>query len=522
VRIRSLAHLLDVLEARFLTRENKGARFVAWNGNNFDVYLIALALLRSSDYVLKPYLTRSKALRGLKVIERGRAKPCSWEFLDAAAMTGLAGRSLDDFLATFAPAYRKLDAPDWEREEFDPANPEHVRYAERDAEGLYHGLLEAARIVREIFGEELRPTIGNLGIRIFQAHLPANVEIWPVPFAVRKALRASAMRGGYCWRARRYEGPIWKYDLNQAYAAAMREAKLPAGRCFHSSFRLNPYASVYIARVTANNDRNIVPFYVRTVEGESLYAVTEIPECWLTSIEVEQLRAEGWRIEIRESYFWDDHFSARELVDKLERLRASAPGGPNGATGTMIKMIGNNAYGKTVEHLDGVEYVMALERPEGFSDYQDGDGALPYIWYRLREPQFREYHQPQIGAFITSHVRMVIRRAILQAPDAWLYADTDCVVFDRPVALPIDPARYGAFKIEEAGTEFWIIGKKVYASADGRVKHAKGMNVRKLSLDELRAWLRGQPPEQEQAQRRNLLKVLAGEPMFTRLRKVGE
>lgn len=533
IRIHGNAHLSDVLENRFLTPENNKVRFVAWNGNNFDVYLIALALLEKPDYLIRPYLTRSKNLRGLRVEAIGRkdrkGKKLTWEFLDGISMTGLTGKPLKDFLKTFAPDFAKLDAPDWEREGFDARNPRHVAYAERDSEGLYRGLMEAERIMRDTFGFTLRPTIGNLGIRIFQSRIPMETTIWAPSLAVQKILREQVMRGGYCQRARRYDGPVWKYDLNQAYAAAMREAKLPAGKCFHSPFRLNPFAKVHVCRVEGTNPRNMIPFYYRGMDGKSAVALDSLPETWITSIEYDQLVREGWRLKVAESYFWDDHFSMVKFVDELEALRASAPGGPSGATGTMVKMIGNNSYGKTVEQLDGIELVMSLDCPDGFSHYQSENDQLQCVWYRFGKPALREYHQPQIGAFITAHVRMVVRRAILLAPERWLYADTDCVAFDKPVSgLPIDSAKYGAWKCEESGTEYWIIEKKVYARKDGawdekHVRHAKGMNVKRLDREAFEAWFNGKPPEQTQIQRQNFVKFITrAAPMFSERKKVGQ
>ena len=151
------SHIAEVLQTRFLTTENVGTRFVAWNGNKFDVYFIAKALLKFPEYVIRPYLTGGKALRGLRVILRQYAngveitnakgtKEVAWEFLDGIAMTGIQ-KPLKDFLKTFAPEYCKLEAPAFDAgEQFNPRNEAHRRYAERDSEGLYHAL-ERARDV---------------------------------------------------------------------------------------------------------------------------------------------------------------------------------------------------------------------------------------------------------------------------------------------------------------------------------------------------------------------------------------
>lgn len=551
-RVADAAQLLLLLTSRFLLPEFNNARFVAWNGNHFDVYLIAHALLGSDDYILRPYLTRSKNLRGLRVIRKekwkdakGKYKTLAWEFLDGISMTGLVGTPLKShkdpltgevkkgFLTQFAPEYDYKIGPDFEKEEFDVNNPDHIKYAERDSEGLYVGLMNVENIVAETFKMALQPTIGNLGIKLFQMNMPADATVWKPPFAALDALRSQVLRGGFCFRSRRFEGKVWKYDLNQAYAAAMREAKLPAGRCYWNACgvwrraedrgALNPYASTFIARIRGRHPKNRVPFYCRDMEGEPVFATTEIPETWVTSIEYRQLLAEGARLEVAESYFWDDQFSMKNFVDRLEELRSQSEGGPSGPQGVVVKMIGNNAYGKTVERLDGIELVMALNCPEGFNHYQSENDQLQCVWYRFAEPIMREYHQPQLGAFITAHVRMVLRRAILQAPDAWIYADTDCVVFSRAVSLPIDPKKYGLWKIEEEGKrEFMFVEKKVYASKDGKVKHAKGLNVGKLKIDDFEAWYRGRPPSQTQVQRNNFVSFISGAEMFKERVKVGQ
>jgi len=518
------SHLLEILATRFLTPELAGTRFVAWNGNKFDVYLIALALLKSPDYILRPYLTRSKNLRGMRVMSRLDEK-ISWEFLDGISMLGIM-KPLADFLKTFAPAFQKLAAPDFEHEQFNPRNPDHVKYAERDSEGLYHGLEKARSIVLENFAIDLCPTIGNMGIKILQRHIPKFIECWKPPAKALKAIRDQVMRGGYCFCVHRYSGPVWKYDLNQAYAAAMREAKLPAGRCVWSA-EIHKYAEIFIARVRAINPHNRIPFYYRDMErGRSVFALQEIGETWLTSIEINQLRAEGWKIEVKESWFWESGFRLKEYVDRLEFLRVGEGRNPKDAQGEMVKMIGNNSYGKTVEQLDGLDLIMGAEQPEGYSPYpvddEAADPGLEYVWYKIGEPMLREYHQPQIGAFITAQVRMVVRRAALQNPDAWLYADTDCVMFRAPVTLDVSATRYGAWKVEAEGDRYKIIAKKVYTSHDGVTKHAKGMNVKKLTGEDFDKWLSGVPPRQNQIQRQNFVKVISGFDMFIEREKVGE
>jgi hypothetical protein len=513
-----LSNLLEVLATRFLIPELDGVKFVAWNGNNFDIYLIAKALLLDDRYVMRPYMTRSKSLRGMRVIDQ--VSLCEFEFLDGIAMTGCV-MTLEKFLKVFAPDYQKLTGViDFEKETFDSRNQKHCEYAMRDSVGLWYALIEAQRIIREAFGHVLTPTIGNLGIKIFQQYLPPAVAVQPLTDEVDKIMRDYVMRGGYCYCARRFTGRVWKYDINQAYAAAMREAWLPDGYADRVSKYWSRYPGIY--RITAKNRDNKIPFYYRDSAGDAIFGMQEITDTWITSSEYDQLLSEGWKIKIVDGYLFGGRFKMQEYVDTLEHLRMTAIGGTNGAKGLMMKAIGNNSYGKTVEQLDGVEYVMCNECPEGYLAVISNDPEaddLP-IWTKQGEPVCKDYHKPQIGAFITAHVRMVVRRAALTNPGAWLYADTDCVIFTEAAQLDIDPGRYGAWKVECEGDEYRIIAKKVYAKTDNSEKHAKGLNVKKLTAEDFEKWARGEVPVQTQTHRNNLTKVLAGADMYIeRVRK---
>ncbi len=534
--IQDFNHLQKILINNFLTEDKLGSAFVAWNGNNFDAYFTAAALVTCPDFHITPYLTRSNSLRGMRVIlkeDLGRRQAPSWQFLDGIAMLGLVGVSLDKFTANFAPAHRKMTGViDWDREEFDHNNSLHRAYAMQDSVGLYHAMKKAQDILIEHFDQPLAATMGGACIKIFKANIPKGVTIQPPSDQLLDITRNYAMRGGFCYCMKRYQGPVWKYDLNQAYAAAMREAKLPSGNFFHSKGKLHSAARVFFVRITATNPQNKIPFYCRETDEHgrtrSAFCLTDIRDSWITSIEYDQLKAEGWKISISESYVWESFFSMKDYVDKLEHGRMNAEGGPSGPIGTMYKNVGNHSYGKTVEKLDPVEYVLANECPPGYVPYypDDSEEPLQFVFYRFTsedEIKAKDYHQPQIGAFITAHVRMVVRRAALLAPDHWLYADTDCVIFSTDVTgrLDIHAKRYGAWKIEEQGEIYQIIAKKVYTKVGAEFGHAKGLNVKKLTPKHYEDWYNGTPPEQEQVQRNNFLSVLRGSEMYRKQSRKG-
>lgn len=531
--------LCRIIRAQFLHPEFYGTYFVAWNANRFDAYLIAAALIDEPDLLLYPYMTRTNALRGLRIILRENQhekKPDSWQFLDGIAMTGLVGTKLADFAANFAPQFPKIiNAIDFEKESFDAKSPIHRAYAYRDSEALWHGITHAQQIMIDTFDQPLGVTMGGSCIKIFQAHIPRDVSVEALQPDLRDIVSQYVMRGGYCFCVKRYQGPVWKYDINQAYASAMREAHLPCGSAIHVHASSTGKSRNYVARVTGSNARNKIPFYYRSIDERgkfrSLFSLHEISETWLTSIEIEQLRLEGWRIDIAEFWAWPgEGFTMQEYVDKLEHLRMTCAGGPKGAIGTMIKATGNHSYGKTVEEIAPIEYILARECPEDAAPlYEDDDlesNPIEHVFYRLdsdRKP--KSWHQPHIGAWITAHVRMVVRRAALADPDAWLYADTDCVIFSKDVTdkLDIHPSRYGAWKVEESGTEYQIIAKKVYTEiGEGKLKRsAKGLHVKQLTAEDFQRWFAGDPPEQDQVQIQNFTSVMSGGEMYVKRTRKG-
>jgi hypothetical protein len=529
-KLESIHHLKAVLITDFLTNKNKTRPFIAWNANRFDAYFIAMALLTLGDeYLLRPYLTKGHSLRGLGVIEFPNDKTpathgyqLDWQFLDGMAMTG-AQIKLKHFLKTFAPDHQKLDIGLSTGTIFDPDNKTHQDYAMRDSVGLYHAMNKCNDIVKQTTGYTLTTTIGNLGIKYFQSQFPENVESYMPPPDAREAIYDHVMRGGYCYCAYKHDGPIWKYDINQAYAAAMRDAPLPAGNCARIDRHIKNKPAIYLINATRPTSIPVPFYYKPTDTGKGVYTFNNIVNGWITSTEYDQLKNENWEIEILDGYCWAYNFNMCVMVNKLEKLRHSDPLGPKGPIGTVAKFIGNNSYGKLCEQLWGEELVMALEQPDGFIQYRAEDENYGKIWVKIGDPQNRAYHRPQIAAFITAHVRMEVRRAALLGGEHWVYADTDCVAYTQPITgLNIHPTKYGAWKQETNGEHYRIITKKVYASADGKIKHAKGMRVKPLTKEDFKKWYDGEPPEQIQLQCRNLLHVLSGFDMYVTRTKVGQ
>ena len=527
----------QILENYFLIPENNKAMFIAWNGNNYDAYFIAQALLLSDDWIIQPYMTASKALRGMKVKRKkkcridGKMKVLQFQFLDGISMTGMVGKSLKDFLKTFAPELPKLDIGNFDEILFNPNDASHRAYAFRDSEGLYMGMSRVRGIIEQLTrkvddegntiseGLDLKPTIGNLAINYFMDNVPDGVELKNPYGDLLDVLHGPLKKGGYCWCQRQYTGPVWKYDINQAYAAAMRDAALPAGQAVLTQDYEPSLPGVYEVTISRKR-KSKIPFYYKDAKNTGRFTLgDEQVKCWITSIEWEHLKNDSWNIETHTGFYWRSSFNFSGVVTVLECLRRNAPGGPSGPLGSMVKAIGNNAYGKTLETLNGLELILARECPEGYQVYDPINIENQNVFCRTKETFTKPYHLPQIGVFVTSHVRCVVRNAALLAPAAFLYADTDCVVFSEPVSLPIHKSRYGDWKIEAEGTFYRIIGKKIYFGSDGATK-AKGLRTKELKEADYIKWIETQP-KQIQTQRQNFLKFINGNDMFKNQERAG-
>ncbi len=533
--VESIHHLKALLIYHLLTPEYKNTYFVAWNGNKFDAYFVMQSLLTvAPDYLLRPYLTRNRALRGVGVTEFPEWDddrdniPVDWQFLDGMSMTGVHVK-LKKFVKTYAPEYQKLDIGLVDGIEFDPSNPEHIEYANRDSEALYHAMVNCNDTLNKLTDLWLTPTIGNLGIKYFQSQMPRDKTVKRSHFRALEPIQDYILRGGFCFLAYKYKGPVWKYDINQAYAAAMRDCALPCGVIMDTFDYMPEYAGIY--RITAQHDNSpTVPFYYKPVvdleNGElsrPLWSRGAILDTWLTSVEIAQLIVEGWEIDIKEGYIWADTFNMSGMVNKLEQLRLSDPDGPAGPIGTMAKAIGNNSYGKLAEQLEGNDYVIAADQPPGFVPAEIENPDRDFLYVKTGMECKRPYHKPQIAAFITAHVRMEVRRAALLGGLDWIYADTDCVVYRKPVTgLDIHPTRYGAWKQEVAGVPYLFIAKKVYASKDGQSIYAKGMNKAGLTLGDMKNWYQGNPPKRKQLHQRNVIHFLSGFDMYVTRVKTGQ
>jgi hypothetical protein len=470
-----------------------GTMLCAYNANRFDLR-IAMQSFIETEFTVEPFASRVAGLRGA-ILRKGRKRVL---MLDPIAMLGMQC-DLRTFIAVFAPNYPKGEI-DFGSVTFDPDNPDHVAYAKRDAEALYHAMQKASTVVRAITGRNLAATIGALAIRTFMSRMPRSAVVPALRPEQYRIVRRIIMRGGYV-ASRRFRGKLWTYDLNQAYAFAMRSCSMPSGRCLPTNTYRSGIPSFFRCVLT-RCDRSPVPYIVRTCEKPYLMIETygERCETWLTNDEIDCLRRHHWTVETISGYAFEGSFSMRQFVNGLEARRRHFP--KDHPVNIICKYIGCNAYGKTLQEPITTRIVLSRVPLQGaFPLCEDDAGGrpIPGFWIVPETKDTRRcFERPQIGAWITAFVRCTVFDAIMQAPDAFVKADTDSVSFSRPIALPISSWRYGEWKIESAGDFHIVVAKKVYWSAS---KHAaKGLRIRELTREDYERWHLGQVPSQEQIQ----------------------
>jgi DNA polymerase type B, organellar and viral len=526
---------IGAIKRYFLREELDGAVFVAWNGNRFDGWLIISLLCRTPSFLrryrIRPFVAKQAGMRGFQITDDENHR---WNFYDGIAMLGLIGVSLAEFTKKFAPDHAKLSGTiDWETEEFDSTNEQHVRYAEVDSEGLYFGIVRADEIIFALTGFHLGCTIGGVAVRNLIANLPDDVLIWRPRGNHWLALQNFARRGGLCF-ARRYKGPLWQYDMNQCYASQMRTMELPCGNVRYVYSYEPGYVGEYVCSIRRTLP-SAIPFLCCPFDGDfsrksaSVQCFGERARTIICSSEIETLTRWGWEIQVECGWVYDSSFNLKEMVDDLEARRMACES-PNDAIGTCIKALGNHAFGKTGEQPPKGQYVVSEDSPSEDAILAGEDSDL--LWWMPAEDMDNEklYHRPQLAAHITAGARMALYNEGMKRGDTFVKCDTDSIACCAPVHdLEFDKARYGAWKTEYNGVDSVVLGKKVNAVYpawyyDAKKRKfvtpkakivAKGMRIKELGGNQLRDWFdSGEPPLQTQVQVTNWKGATSGRPMF--------
>lgn len=259
------------------------------------------------------------------------------------------------------------------------------------------------------------------------------------------------------------------YDINQAYPFAMRNFSHPISK---------PVARIGNA-ITSNTffltvyGNNYGAFPMRTKAGlmfdvpRGKFSVT-IHE-YNAAVETGMFECE----DVLDCYDFEQSTTFDKFVDKFHHLRREAQLAGDDIGSLLYKYVGNSCYGKFAQNPDDYYNFMITDDETNLNPNGDKDGYFPctivefanYILWRKPNLSVKRYNVAT-GASITGATRSLLIRALASAKRP-LYCDTDSIICEDLLGVPLDATKIGHWKLEKTGDRFAVGGRKMYALFDG-------------------------------------------------------
>lgn len=468
----------EALLDSFLTKENR-SKWLGFHNLEYDLaYFVPRCkeLLKDGwtiDYLATPF---GKVIA--IILHKSRHV---WKVVDTYALLPVPLAKL----ATLA-GMEKLDIGLKDGEIFDPRNPTHRAYAERDVEMLQRAYERYADIIYDQFKVNLGITGGATGMRALKRCLPR--AYWRQRPEVEEDCRHAYFGGFVHLETLDKLTNLTHLDMNAMYAQAMRQGVPVGSGCFVTEeWPDRPAIYRVRASVPESTPRTILP--LRLDRGVA-WPTGEF-ETWCTSLEIAQARADGATVDVIGGYVFErteDVFGT--FVQKCEELEVPNKGT---ALGDAVKYLRNPVYGKLGQKSEQTSIVMKAGYPG--NDYtpviDEQTGEIVEDLWACQTVQEHAYQHIVWAVWITANARLLLHRTV-QAIGQSYYEDTDSMVVDRD-ALAAAVARgdlalgtgYGEWKIECNYELFAAIAPKnrIGQLPDGRTKRAcKGIPLDRLSV----------------------------------------
>lgn len=395
-------------------------------------------------------------------------------------------RSLSDLTTAFAPGKEK-GYIDFEKENFDQTNPDHVAYAKRDVEGLVVAMVNLDRKLLDTFQCHAGLTTASTAIKAWRHTLPKGDSFFNDD-ENEEFIRSSYFGGLVFLTSTAKFGACKTFDINSSYPFVMRDRGVPYGAAAKVSHYVANQPGIYHLRVRTpwNLRIPILPKrdgkFVRWPSGEFDTCVTQL--------EINFALSKGYKIiEVYEGLVWSETiFPFDAFVTKAENLRKEFRRKPEE---DLAKLMQNSAYGK---------FAMRRERRKIFKPQSDFEclGATPWsidsrFWVRVEEAE-RVACLPQWSVFITAAARIkLLSAAYAVGVENVIYGDTDSLTvhgsaIEKFAAYAGD--EYGEWKVAHDWREFRARAPKVYSGFD-LIKNkwlgaAKGMPKKHMTSED---WL---------------------------------
>ncbi len=472
-------HSPDEWLALILSHQYRGHIWYAHNGGEFDYkYLIPAIRRYMVDHVLQVQVIR----QGQRVIGFVfRTHKHRYEIRDSYA---LIPTSLAKMTKSLSPEFVKKDL-NFDTEDFDSANPQHIEYLRYDVLGLRAALTRFKSLIRELWQVNTGWTAPSTALKCWRSTLHQDYYR-PRPDVDTFCRRA--YYGGLVFiRDTRMHTDCVSIDVNSMYPFVMRKFGVPYGPATSTKSERVDRPGFYHCRVRARG----IPFTFipARLDGHLLWPLG-IFDTYLSSVEIVQARTAGYEIDVLRGYVFDEiQFLFNDFVSQCEGLRIRHKGT---AIEDVVKIMQNSVYGKFGSKPIVTEYALTEER--GYQPVCGPDGLPSDVLFERETELDATYLQPHWSAWITAQARLYLTHMVYAiGPEHVLYGDTDSITMTRAGYARFCESgfgigvQYGHVKVEKRWQAFIAGGPKNYAGileSGEYYGRAKGVPSRKIDYRE--------------------------------------
>ena len=482
-----------------LRRKNRGLRWIAHNGVNYDyLYLQKCLENKKNDY---PGMVIDYKMSGDRIIAITiRYQNCKTMLQDSVTLLPASLDKISGALVPEAPKqHREWKNTDGSENFFNPDDVEDMEYLRRDVETLHTAFHRYRRIVFDNFGINTGITAAGTAIKAATACLPEKHGYWR-----QRPNVENFVRGGY-WGGWTFLTTIEKqYDLvhidfNAMYPDKMRDA-MPCGAACKVYAEYPQFFGFYDCDVDVPLDEKYPFIPSRNENGVVEIAVGYLEHVILPTFAIDYARECGYAVKINEGYVFPH--AEKIFADFVEKCASIERGNKGNALGLSAKLMRNSAYGKLGEkqittgirwYADGIpsDKTPVLDPRNGdFSEHM----AI------VTEENEKPYMHIHMAAIITYKSRIQLNK-VARFTQA-VYGDTDSIFCSSSMLQPAIDAglitigvEYGQVKIEDYPAVFQAGGPKNYQYTDeNNVVHdcAKGIPHKAVDSEEHKAALLGE------------------------------
>ena len=506
--------------------DHHGKIIYAHNGFRFDYKHLSLSRLADLGFYGEIIADKNNNYKAIDVHSPDGA--FIWHLQDSFIKFNL---PLKKLLITFAPHLPKGDI-NFDKENFDVNNPEHIAYALRDSEGLYYAIEKIDDLFKSRFDISFhdRPTAPSLSLHAFKHFCKHRKVQYPhAPKFSQDEYRAAYFGGQTLALDCNQHDDVMVIDIHSSYGATMLQNPMPFGEI--DSFATPEgsaaqyedadlvEASVYVSRETFPALKSVVVKDGKPHKGNN---AGHLDGYWY-GCELRQAVAMGTVItDIRRIWRYAETTDIlQRFISILKKMR-QADGKTKGPLDAVGKLLQNSLYGKFAQEKADSALVFGGEMgPDDESEFDYQTQTFSDTVRRVPK-ESRGLPAPiQWGAYITALSRCRLNAAIALAPEKILYCDTDSVFIKRcdfPIFEHLIGPEYGQWGIEDdkRGT-FRGIAPKAYMIGTKRVN--KG--IPKKEFERMEKLIKKENPEFNDLQIQNeLAKILTVN--FVQMRGIGQ